>query len=322
MFDPTEIHTLVAQRRRLLRVVAATTLATAAAAVVALVAALDSAAARDAAPAAAEIVFTRHVHGSDRADVWAVNADGSGLRRLTRDGTSGDATFSPDGRRIVFASGRAHGAHAPELHVMDVDGRNVRRLTHSTEAPRAFWQNTQPAWSPDGKSVIFVRTRVRGETETTDLWRVPSAGGAPPVRLTRAAGREANPAFAPDGALGFDRDGWVRRLGPAGLGNVRPGADPAWSPDGSYLAFVGDDGIYVTLGQSARLVAPGGSAPAWSPDGSRLVYRAAGGGLEAVTLRGLARQRLTPASTRTADIAPAWRPARRAQSRSIASPNE
>ena len=310
--DATETSSIIEQSRRVTRVVVATVLATILAAIIALVAAADAPAVESgpAAAAAPDIVFTRHVRGIGRADVYSMKADGSLLRRLTRDGVSAGATFSPDGERIAFVSGRAHGLAAPELYVMDADGANVRRLTRSDWRPRSFWQNTQPAWSPDGRSIVFVRTRVAGTGETTDLWRVPASGGRP-VRLTRHPGREANPTFSPDGTVGFDRDGWIRRLTAEGVVDVRRGADPAWSPDRTYLAFVKDGAIYLTVGQSERRIVERGAAPAWSPEGTQLVYSTADGGLHAVSVRGVVTQRLSAASARTEDIAPAWRPARR-----------
>ena len=306
-----ELHVIERQRSRLLRIVAATVLATLIAAAIALAAALDTPAAaaggETARVAPADIVFTRHVRGTGRSDIFGVDADGSDLRQITRDGMSGDAAYSPDGRRIVFSSGRAHGPHAPELYVMDADGRRIRRLTVSEQAARTFWQNTQPVWSPDGTAIAFVRTEVRRGVETTDLWRVPVSGGRP-TRLTTHPGREANPTFAPDGSLGFNRDGWIRQITRSGVLNLRPGADPAWSPDRTYLAFVKDDGISLTLGQSDRRIVERGSAPSWSPDGTRLAYTSADGGLQSVRVNGLVTQRLTGASARTEDIAPAWRP--------------
>jgi Tol biopolymer transport system component len=308
MFDHshTDLAAIERQRRLLLRVVAATSLATLAAAAIALGAAASPHAAAAADPG--EIVFTRHVSGTAKADVFVAAADGSRVRRLTRDGSSGDAAFSPDGRHIVFVSGRGGRARAPELYVMDPDGRNVRRLTRSERAPRAFWQNTSPAWSPDGRTIVFVRTWVGHGRETTDLWQVAADGRSRPVRLTRHPGREANPTVAPDGAIGFDRDGWIRRLTPGrGLANVRPGTNPAWAPDGTHLAYEREDGIYLTLGQGERLLVPGGTAPSWSADASSLAYVAPGGALETIVVLGRGTTRVTPAARRTEDLAPSWR---------------
>ena len=59
-------------------------------------------------------------------EIYVVNADGTGLRRLTRN-TEPDSspTWTPDGR-IVFARDRAGGVE--ELYVMNRDGRGVRRF--------------------------------------------------------------------------------------------------------------------------------------------------------------------------------------------------
>jgi Tol biopolymer transport system component len=303
---PSDIAALEQQRRRLLRIVAATVLATFAAAAGALGAMSTRA---SAAAGVGEIVFTRHVRGAAKADVWAVRSDGTGLRRLTRDGVSFDAAVSPDGQRIAYASGRVNGADEPELYVMDADGRNLRRLTQSQRGLRTFWQNTSPAWSPDGRTIVFVRTWIGRGRETTDLWRVAADGRTRPVRLTRHPGREANPTFAPDGSIGFDRDGWIRRLSPGfGLGNVRPGTSPAWAPDRTYLAYEREDGIYLTMGQGERLLVPGGRAPSWSPDASTLAYQAADGSLETIVILGRGTARVTAGARRTEDLQPTWRP--------------
>ena len=74
-----------------------------------------------------------------------MNADGSGLRRLTRN-TVGDRNpvWSPDGRRIAFESNW-------QVNVMNADGSGQRRLT------RNGGRNFAPAWSPDGQKIAFER---------------------------------------------------------------------------------------------------------------------------------------------------------------------
>ena len=60
-----------------------------------------------------------------------MNADGSGLRTLLRDTTYiGGLSWSPDGRKLVFASGRDQ--IAGEIYVMNADGSRIKRLTKNT----------------------------------------------------------------------------------------------------------------------------------------------------------------------------------------------
>jgi serine/threonine protein kinase len=92
------------------------------------------------------------------------------LTRLTFDqGLQTDAAFSPDGRWIAYASD--HGGNF-DIWVQAVDGGQPRQLTRSP-AP-----DTQPAWSPDGKSIVF-----RSERDPGGLYRVSSEGG-PETQLT------------------------------------------------------------------------------------------------------------------------------------------
>jgi Tol biopolymer transport system component len=77
-------------------------------------------------------------------------------------------------------------------------------------------------------------------------------------------------------------DSAVFTIGPDGSGlrrRIRVGQSPAWSPDGSALAYEaakhGDAGpimVSSPTGRHARRVAPFGRSPAWSPDGSRIAY--------------------------------------------------
>ena len=127
-------------------------------------------------------------------------------RNLTRH-EAGDynPAFSPDGTRILFSSGRdttvatSSGASPPptylasELYVMQSDGADVRRLTRHEN-----WDGA-PAWTPDGRSVVFYSQR-DGEPR---IYRtgIDGADGAEPISAEDEAA--LSPTFGPDGRLAF-----------------------------------------------------------------------------------------------------------------------
>ena len=126
-------------------------------------------------------------------------------RNLTRH-AAGDynPAFSPDGTRILFSSSRdtsvatVAGASLPptylasELHVMQADGTDVRRLTRHES-----WDGA-PAWTPDGQAVVFYSQR-DGEPR---IYRtgIDGSGLAPISAEDEAA---LSPTFGPDGRLAF-----------------------------------------------------------------------------------------------------------------------
>jgi len=75
--------------------------------------------------------------------IWVINADGTGSRQLTDDPShrnNDDPSWSPDGKQILFGTGRDGRV---EIWVMDSDGRNPRRLHQMDPFPfpgRASWQ--------------------------------------------------------------------------------------------------------------------------------------------------------------------------------------
>jgi TolB protein len=91
-------------------------------------------------PDGRKILFTRY--GLDPpwlADVFVVDADGTGARRLTH--AAGDdvaAAWSPDGRRVVFTSGRSG---SDQVFVMNADGSKQRNLSrNSFDDEATSWQ--------------------------------------------------------------------------------------------------------------------------------------------------------------------------------------
>jgi Tol biopolymer transport system component len=102
-------------------------------------------------PDGANIVFeVSRVFDTSQSDIWLMNADGSGKRRLTKSKFyETNPVFSPDGTRIAFTgdrhnrnlSKRRH-ARGFELHTMAPDGSDVIRLTDNRRA------DLLPDWQP------------------------------------------------------------------------------------------------------------------------------------------------------------------------------
>ncbi len=105
-------------------------------------------------------------------------------------------SFSPDDRRIVFS---ATLGGITDLHIVDVDGKNLRRLTNDVFA------DLQPNWSPDGTKIAFATDRAPPtdlETLNFAKWQIAvidAESGAIDV-IPGQAGHNLNPSWAPDGA--------------------------------------------------------------------------------------------------------------------------
>jgi Tol biopolymer transport system component len=78
-----------------------------------------------------------------------VNIDGSGLKRLVRNGS--DPSVSPDGRKLAYDLLEPKGRDNFEIYVANADGSKPRRFTHTKTIER------DPAWSPGGKWLAFER---------------------------------------------------------------------------------------------------------------------------------------------------------------------
>ena len=146
---------------------------------------------------------------------------------------------SPDGTRIAFSSRRDFDS---EVYVMDADGGTPRNLTlHEA------WDG-EPAWSPDGERIAFMSDR-NGEVEEF-------------------------------GGMRFNTDIFVMNADGSGVEQVTSSplslsADqPAWSPDGSAIAFARGGGISILELSSgeARSLTDEGWGPSWSPDGRWIVF--------------------------------------------------
>lgn len=247
------------------------------------------------APDGSRIAF--HVTGQSTSqgverNIFVINADGSALRQLTTDGSSGEPSWSPDGSRLVFSSTAAGNS---DLYAMDLDGGGRTRIITGPESESA------PAWSPDGSRIAFSLQIMNGSAgPTTDRIGVVNTDGTARTILpgTRHEGfdvHDRHPAWSPDGTeLVFDSYphedlGWITRANADGSkrravtdGN-RTDQDPAWSPVGNRVVFTTTfdfatdrPGIYLTgpdgSGTKQLTSDPTDRTAAWSPNGTRVAF--------------------------------------------------
>src|SRR5436309_1793061 len=119
------------------------------------------------------------------------------LRRITEDDLLrfewvADPQISPDGARVAFVRVKVDSAadeYRTSIWVVDAAGGEPRRFTSGPH-------DTQPRWSPEGRSLAFVRG---AEGKPGQIWLLPLAGGEP-TALTQLARGAGSPAWSPDGA--------------------------------------------------------------------------------------------------------------------------
>jgi TolB protein len=108
-------------------------------------------------PDGAHIVFTSHdvtddPRLSNTAEIYVVNADGTGAQQLTFNNEEERApAWSPDGTRIVFSCRIGGGSNDFEICVMNADGSGLMQLTDNAAA------DLTASWSPDGSQILFHR---------------------------------------------------------------------------------------------------------------------------------------------------------------------
>ena len=154
------------------------------------------------------IVYTSKASGD--LDLWTMNSDGSGKRRITTAlGYDGGAFFSRDGSKIVWRAnhpatdeGRARylellgqNLTTPmkmELFIADADGSNVRQLTDFGCASFA------PQFTPDGKRIIFSSNKNNCDGYQFELFLI-DIDGTNLEQVTDFGVFTAFPEFSPDG---------------------------------------------------------------------------------------------------------------------------
>lgn len=185
------------------------------------------------------------------ASIDIIAADGGPVRTVVeRDGTSGDPSWAPDGRCLVYDGGQGTSDEDQkrlDLKIWCDDGSakgTVRRLTSTPDI-----DEREPDWSPDGQWIVYTaKGNAQSATDRWDLWRIRPDG----------AGRERLVDWP---------DTHERQ--------------PRYSPDGTRLAFItsrqpfsfGTLAVIDLADQSAQRCCDGASdALSWSPDSSEILF--------------------------------------------------
>ena len=262
----------------------------------------------------------------EHTQLWLLDRQGGeGRKATTLPSDVDDYVWAPDGKRVALVAEDPDTAKpktpAPividrfqfkqdeagylgkqhrHLYLLDVESGKTTRLTTGD------YDELLPAWSPDGKSLVFVSKR-RPDADRDDDWDLyvmEATAGAPPRQLTTFEGPDNNPdyesrpAWSPDGrAIAYLQGGppnliyyGVQKLAVVSSAGGAPRiltaaldrnvASPVWSRDGSSITFLLEDDRAVGL---ARIPAAGGAIERLV-SGSRVVsaFTAGAGGKVAV----------------------------------------
>ncbi|XP_020212488.1 uncharacterized protein LOC109797018 [Cajanus cajan] len=133
---------------------------------------------------------------SSQVDIVSMDVDeGNSVKRLTLDGKNNAfPSPSPDGKWIVFRSGRS--GHK-NLYIMDAVGGERKGLRRLTEGP---WTDTMCNWSPDGEWIAFASDRHDPGSGSFELYLIrPDGSGLRKLVESGSGGRANHPYFSPDG---------------------------------------------------------------------------------------------------------------------------
>lgn len=265
------------------------------------------------------------------AQVWLLDRQGGEAEKLTDvDGGVSDYSWSPDGKRLVFVHSEKNPADDPEkmegwkrktrpplvvdryhfkqdrdgylprlyshIWLFDVESRKAEALTKDR------FDDSSPAWSPDGTRIAFVSERGADPDRTNDsnIYVMDAKAGATAIQLTTFSGPDrGRPAWSPDGhwiayVQGDEPKMSAYNLGklavvPAGGGAPRLLTESldrnvsgplAWSKDGSSLYFTVSDDRVVYVGKAPV----SGGAVEKMTSGRRTVASLSVGGDGAITL--------------------------------------
>ncbi|MBL8164070.1 MAG: serine/threonine-protein kinase [Anaerolineae bacterium] len=263
---------------------------------------------------------------SDRTgdfDIYLMNADGTNVARLTNSGGDDlNPLWSPDGRQLVFVSGRDGNdeIYALVSSAANPDEFTTVRVTNNTV------EDATPDWSPDGQQIVFA-SQMEGNW---DIYAV-NVDGSNLRRLTDHAANDEVPTWSPDGsriAFSSERDGnqeiYIMDANGSNVQRItnspaNDGSSLKWSQDGRNLAWVAvePDGnwevaVIDTSQPDAAIHFSGLSGdewmPQWSPDGQLLSYLWQTDNVEIMVMRADGSQRRNITGVTSDDWTSTWSP--------------
>jgi Tol biopolymer transport system component len=229
-------------------------------------------------PDGSRLAVARRDQRTRNEDIWLLELDRGVSTRLTfNEALDRLPVWSPDGKRIVFASSRS--GHL-DLYMKASDGSGDDQLLLKTDQDKIPY-----SWSRDGRYLLY-NTR---DPKTSDIWVLPMDGDRKPFLFLRTEFRESEGTFSPDMhwiAYTSDESGqneiYVRQFSPPGPRTLPAPEIPSrgkWqvSKNGGTLAWWRDDGKeLIFLGRESLMSVEVGTNPRFHVGTPQPIFRLPG----------------------------------------------